>query len=623
MGTYHIFSPQNIVNRPSLAAMPQARNCRNVCQIAIDLGHTVYHYGAENSEVVCTEHVDVIREAELEAFYGDAYQHFSQKSLGHTGDPIYQLWLERTYKALRTRAREGDYLCAIWNGHREITDTVCKSEWGKAMHAMEVSIGYEAVWTRYKVFQSKAWRDFQYGIFHNRNRSQPKDVRDDENAWTTISNPYYFLKPGDTVIPNVIHCSDFTLQTQKGDYLCYVGRVIRNKGVLTAVLLAKALGVKLKIAGQGRYRDAFGEDPPAYVEEIGMVNVPARDRLMGGAIAGICMPRYIEPGINTAGEYNAAGTPVICYTIGGPSEVIVDGVTGFHVEDFSQAVDALKKIESLSPAACRAHVEKNYSLEVAGEKYDRYFKRIDAYVEFGAHGADAELNWVGDRGHPEFYTYPKVAVAQDTETLGEVGVYFEIGAGWPVGEFLTKNGWTENTRATEVLSSDVVARLSEFSRFDGYFVEAVPQQIAKLQETFSTNPNAQVIHAAVSGLSGLRKMNVHKGGMGALEETHAGTRTAQRVETESPDMRTFWTQTIDLDTLFTQLGVTPDLLRIDIEGAELTTLLAYRFAEGAPRVIIVDTHTVNREAVAQLLETKGYTVSDHPTVKEDLIGVKD
>ena len=62
MGRYHIFSPQNIVNKPSVNAMPQARNCRNVCEITTNLGNEVYHYGAQGSEVVCTEHIDVIFE---------------------------------------------------------------------------------------------------------------------------------------------------------------------------------------------------------------------------------------------------------------------------------------------------------------------------------------------------------------------------------------------------------------------------------------------------------------------------------------------------------------------------------------------------------------------------------
>lgn len=377
---FHVFSPQNVVNTKEVNAHPYATNTRNVCTSLKNGNHTVFHYGAEGSQVDCTEHIDVVSQRDLDDLYGETHKNFGALQLGNTGDRVYELFAVNAFHEVAKRLQDGDYILAIWNGHRPLVERIM-NVYGEDLNLVccEPAVGYEECWTRYRVFPSKAFQAFTYGRFHQNNNMKPEDERWDPNAWTTTCNPYSFVKFGDAVIPHSVDTSLFTLQEEKGDYLCYVGRIIYNKGVKTAAELAKELGVKLKIAGAGNYKEEFGEDLPSHVEHVGMVDLEQRDELMGGAIAGICMARYIEPFGYTGAEFGACGTPVICYELGGTAEIVLDKLTGYHVSDFQEALDALKNINKINPAKCRRHIEKTYNIKEISRQYNKYFKRLDAY----------------------------------------------------------------------------------------------------------------------------------------------------------------------------------------------------------------------------------------------------
>jgi len=74
-------------------------------------------------------------------------------------------------------------------------------------------------------------------------------------------------------------------------------------------------------------------------------------------------------------EALACGTPVIANRIGSVPELITDGVTGFVVKDLGEAVDAVKKAQSLSRSRCRQEVEKRFSIgRMCKESVDQYEK---------------------------------------------------------------------------------------------------------------------------------------------------------------------------------------------------------------------------------------------------------
>jgi glycosyltransferase involved in cell wall biosynthesis len=75
-------------------------------------------------------------------------------------------------------------------------------------------------------------------------------------------------------------------------------------------------------------------------------------------------------------EAMACGTPVIAYRRGSMSELIVDGVTGFLVDSFEEAVGALGRIGELDRAACRAHVQKHFTVDRMADRYLELYRRL-------------------------------------------------------------------------------------------------------------------------------------------------------------------------------------------------------------------------------------------------------
>ena len=102
------------------------------------------------------------------------------------------------------------------------------------MIIVEPGIGYAGGhWARFKIFESYAIYHAYYGL----------------PAVGSCKQDWY-----DVVIPNYFDPDDFTFDpANKEDYFLYVGRVYDGKGVHIAIQASEAVGVKLKIAGQGSF----------------------------------------------------------------------------------------------------------------------------------------------------------------------------------------------------------------------------------------------------------------------------------------------------------------------------------------------------------------------------------
>ena len=197
-----------------------------------------------------------------------------------------------------------------------------------------------------------------------------------------------------------------------------------------------------------------------------------------------------------------------------------------------------------------------------------------------------------------------------------IGIYYEIGAGWPVGGFLLSKGWQQVDKP-QVIIPEILEAFSDIDFFNGYFVETVPAQVSNLTEHFSGTPNAHVIQSAVSGGVGIQRVKVAHKRMANLEATQVWD-MCQSLPVD--EVTSFYVTCLDLNTLIRNMQAYPDYLRIDIEGAEIVALCAYDF-NPRPRVIVVDTHHQNDDAVRNILTQKGYRCFTHPAVPEDVVGI--
>lgn len=169
-----------------------------------------------------------------------------------------------------------------------------------------------------------------------------------------------------------------------GDYLCFVGRATPEKGLPAAIELARRTGLRLRIAAKvmdphevQHFREVI---QPAVDEGIaeymGEVAPPERDQLMAGALATVMLGAWPEPFGLVAIESMATGTPVIARRAGALPEIIRHGLTGYLVDDVSEAALAVSRAASLDRRLIRRRTLERFSAERMADDYERVYRAL-------------------------------------------------------------------------------------------------------------------------------------------------------------------------------------------------------------------------------------------------------
>lgn len=177
---------------------------------------------------------------------------------------------------------------------------------------------------------------------------------------------------------NGIRMDQFTYRPNPGEYLAFVGRVHRDKGVHLAIEVAKRAHTPLVIAGIIQDHEYFANEIEPEIDGksvkfIGPVKPNERDDLLGNALASLHLTTIPERFGLAMAEAMACGTPVIGMDLGSVREVVANGKTGFVVQSLDQAIAAVASIATIERAACRQRVEKMFSVRAMTDGY------LDAY----------------------------------------------------------------------------------------------------------------------------------------------------------------------------------------------------------------------------------------------------
>ena len=193
--------------------------------------------------------------------------------------------------------------------------------------------------------------------------------------------------PWAAVVHNGLRLRDMPFGTSRTDALCFVGRVVPEKGIVEAIDIATKAGRPLRIAAKAgptaTERDYFENVfQPALkaagprVEYLGELDQADRDRLFAESHATLMPGSWPEPFGLVLIESLASGTPVIARRIGALPEILRDGVDGFFGDDETAMAFKVDRVVDLDRAAIRESVLDRFSVERMTDRYEAVYREL-------------------------------------------------------------------------------------------------------------------------------------------------------------------------------------------------------------------------------------------------------
>ena len=185
------------------------------------------------------------------------------------------------------------------------------------------------------------------------------------------------------VIPHGADIDAFPFRAAKGDYLLFLGRILRGKGVVEAVRLARLTGMRLVIAGPKNDDDddyfrsevAPLVDGRAVVYQ-GPVSPGERNLLLGGAAALVYPIAAPEPFGLVLIEAMACGTPVAAFARGAVPEIVENGVTGYGADDVGSLAAVMPAVLALDRTRVREAAARRFDHRQMVDRYLRVYERL-------------------------------------------------------------------------------------------------------------------------------------------------------------------------------------------------------------------------------------------------------
>jgi FkbM family methyltransferase len=551
------------------------------------LGHEIIHYGHEDSDVDCTEHVTVLGNKDLEIAYGN-YDWRKNFFKFDVNDHAYQTFYKNAIREVGLRKKPFDFILPFWgSGVRPICDAHQHD-----MIVVEPGIGYAGGhWARFKVFESYAIYHAYYGL----------------DAVGTCRQDWY-----DVVIPNYFDPEDFTYNPKKENYFLYLGRVYDGKGVNIAIQACELAGVKLVIAGQKD--DSY--ILPSHVEYVGYADSKLRNRLMSNAKGSIIASMYIEPFGGVQVENLFCGTPTITTDWGAFVENNIHGVTGFRCRTMNDFAQAIRNIDSIDPMNCRKWAE-NFSLNKISKMYERYFQDVSNIYERNGWYTRSDASTLNSLKK----SYPSVniessydlSIEQLSSKNKEDLFFLEIGA-------------------MDGIAHDKLNRHIAKNEWSGVLVEPVKDMFDKLKENYKDKSKLKFENSAITyenGTAEITRIPIEKVG----KECPAW---ADGISTLIPDKHLIGSDpnlannsvaekvnTINVKTLVEKYSISKiDILQIDTEGSDYNIfyqIWSYGFRPAVISVEIVYMVYKDIQEITNLLKLNNYIVSIEG---DDLIAFK-
>ncbi len=226
------------------------------------------------------------------------------------------------------------------------------------------------------IFVSEDWQKLTLEMV----KSEDKFVFVSKNAFNQAR-----LIKNKSHIYNGIDINSFPYSSSHQNYLLWLGRIRKKKGIKEAVEAAVQSKERLIVSGviDNPKEKLFYEtevkpllENHKNIEVRGPVDFDEKIKLYQNAKGFLFPVGWEEPFGLTMIEAMSCGTPVIGFERGAVPEVIKDGVSGFVVKDVSEMVDKIKKLDTLKREDCRAWVKDRFTLDHVVNDYESLYFSI-------------------------------------------------------------------------------------------------------------------------------------------------------------------------------------------------------------------------------------------------------
>ena len=381
---FHLLSLVHLPQNRKYSSCAFTQKNRKLAKMLTSLGHEVFFYGSEGSDVVTYCDSDKLHfipthtVADIAKSFGQGDNRFDlgynwlEEDYRHDFDKPITIATQKFYATsiayINAHKKQGDFLlCTQGLYHKPIADAV------KLYLTCESGIGYRGSsqgWHR--SFESAYIQNFTYGS---------------EKPYASINGQFY-----DRVIPNYFDPDDIEFSDKKEDYYLFVARLIKRKGILEAYKTCEEIGKKLLIVGQGgritpdghlvcQYEGEFDLAPGNW-EYLGFKGIDERKKLMAHATAFFSPTEYLECFGGSHVEALLSGTPVLTTNFGvyGTKDTFLDGIDGFKCNTLDDFVFGARACKKLDPTSIKNRAQR-FLMDNVKWEFQRWFDDLYCVYE--------------------------------------------------------------------------------------------------------------------------------------------------------------------------------------------------------------------------------------------------
>ncbi len=171
---------------------------------------------------------------------------------------------------------------------------------------------------------------------------------------------------------------------EAGEYLAYLGRMSQTKNPRGAIVIAKAVGMPIVLAGKpqnGEEERYFAEEIKPLIDGeavrwIGAVNHPQKNEFLRRASALLFPIQWDEPFGLVMIEAMACGTPVVAHRRGSVEEVVDNGITGFHSGVLDGMAELIPAALALDRRRVREHAQERFGFRTMVDDYLALYRKL-------------------------------------------------------------------------------------------------------------------------------------------------------------------------------------------------------------------------------------------------------